>query len=62
MYTVLLLKVGTPVYVTGDGWGMAGRITRVLPQVGGYHVDNARGPRLVKPAAEAIRAYTDRRI
>jgi phosphoribosylaminoimidazole (AIR) synthetase len=59
MRKVLLLKVGTRVHVTGHGWGAVGRITRVLPSTGAYHVENARFA--VRPGQETIETFTDRR-
>jgi phosphoribosylaminoimidazole (AIR) synthetase len=59
MYRVMLLKVGTQVHVTGHGWGCVGRITRVFPSAGAYHVENARFA--VRPGQHTIETFTDRR-
>lgn len=55
-HRVMLLKVGTRVYVQGNRWGCAGKITRVFPAAGVYHVENA--PFAVRPDRESIRTYT----
>ncbi|MFJ9423439.1 hypothetical protein [Streptomyces sp. NPDC101249] len=58
-YRVMLLKVGTPVHVTGHRWGAVGKITRVHPQSGTYRIENA--PFAVRPGRETIETFTDRR-
>ncbi|MEU9058999.1 hypothetical protein AB0D13_09020 [Streptomyces sp. NPDC048430] len=43
MYRVMLLKTATRVHVTRAGFGVVGRITRVMPHLGMYHVRSEAG-------------------
>ncbi|MEV5084370.1 hypothetical protein AB0K74_38200 [Streptomyces sp. NPDC056159] len=40
MYRALLFKVGTHVQVSGRGFGCVGTITRLMPELGMYRVEN----------------------
>jgi hypothetical protein len=61
MYRALLLKPGTNVYVNRPGFGLAGTITRVMPQNGMYRVDTSSDFHHVKVSEHRIETYTDRR-